>query len=73
MVSSGAGIHAYWRLNEPTQAMSRVEQVNRSFRVRFGADNAVDAGRILRVAGTFNHKYSEPLPVTLLRCPDVRP
>jgi hypothetical protein len=71
LVGSGKGLHAYWALDEPTTEHGRVERVNRSFRVRFGADNAVDAARILRVAGTFNHKYGEPLPVRLLRAPHV--
>ena len=71
LVSSGAGIHAYWRLNEATREMSRVEQVNRSLRTRFGADNAVDAARILRVAGTFNYKHQEPSPVLLLEAANV--
>ena len=71
LVSSGKGLHAYWRLDEPTSETIRIETVNRALRARFGADNAVDAARILRVAGTFNHKYSDPLPVTLLRACDV--
>jgi hypothetical protein len=70
LVGSGKGLHAYWPLLEPTKEAKRVEAVNRSLRIGFGADNAVDAARILRVAGTFNHKYGEPLPVRLLRCPD---
>ena len=70
VVGSGMGLHCYWPLVEPTKETARVETVNKSLRVRFGADNAVDAARILRVAGTLNHKYGEPLPVRLLRCPD---
>jgi hypothetical protein len=71
LVGSGAGVHSYWVLREPTSEAHRVEAVNKSLRLHFGADNAVDAARILRVAGTYNHKYGEPLPVTLMRCPDV--
>jgi hypothetical protein len=71
VVASGKGLHCYWPLVEPTNQLSRVEAVNRSMRIRFGADNAVDAARILRVAGTLNFKYGEPLPVRLLRAPGV--
>ena len=67
LVASGKGLHAYWPLLEPVVEAKRVESVNRSLRIRYGADNAVDAARILRVAGTFNHKYGEPLPVHLMR------
>ena len=67
LVGSGRGLHAYWPLLEPTQETGRIEALNRGLRLRFGADNAVDAARILRVAGTLNHKYGEPLPVQLLR------
>ncbi|HLF75989.1 MAG TPA: hypothetical protein VJB57_00725 [Dehalococcoidia bacterium] len=71
VVGSGTGLHGYWCLAEPTTELARVERVNRSLRLRLGADNAVDAARILRIAGTFNHKYGEPLPVRLLVAPDV--
>jgi hypothetical protein len=71
LVGSGKGVHAYWQLIEPTAEVLRVERVNRGLRLRHGADNAVDAARILRVAGTFNHKYGEPLPVRLLVAPNV--
>ena len=71
LVGSGKGVHAYWRLIEPTSELFRVEQVNRGLRRRFGADNAVDAARILRVASTYNFKYGQPVPVRLLLAPDV--
>lgn len=71
LVASGTGIHAYWPLVEPTPDLERVEAVNRSVKRLLGGDNAVDAARVLRVAGTFNRKYREPLPVQLLRCPHV--
>jgi hypothetical protein len=71
VVGSGRGVHAYWPLVEPTTEVARVERVNRLIRLRLGADNAIDAARILRVAGTFNHKYGTPLPVRLLEAPGV--
>ena len=70
LVGSGTGVHAYWRLPEPTFELSRVEAVNRGIRDRLRGDNAIDAARILRIAGTFNYKHGQPLPVRLLRCGD---
>lgn len=72
LVGSGAGVHAYWPLTAPTHELARVEAVNRGIRDRLRGDNAIDAARILRVAGTFNHKHGAPLPVELLRCSDER-
>ena len=71
LVGSGTGVHAYWPLLEPTNELSRVRQVNRGLRLRYGADNAIDSARILRVAGTLNHKHGDPLPVRLLAVPGV--
>jgi hypothetical protein len=71
IVASGKGLHCYWPLQESTNHLTRVEAVNKSLRIRFGADNAVDAARILRIAGTFSHKYGDPMPVRLLRAPGV--
>lgn len=72
LLSSGRGIHAYWLLDEPTADLARIERINRGIRDGLGADNAVDAARILRVAGTLNHKYGASLPVRLLEVPDGR-
>ena len=68
LVQSGKGLHAYWDL-DPTSDLDGIERTNRAIRDGLGADNAVDAPRILRVAGTFNYKYDEPLPVLLLTAP----
>jgi hypothetical protein len=70
LVGSGRGVHAYWQLAEATKELARVVAVNRSIRLRFGADSAVDSGRILRVAGTLNHKTGDALPVRLLAVPN---
>jgi len=66
LVASGHGVHAYWSLPEPTSDLARVERINRGIRARLQSDNAVDAARILRLAGTFNRKHGNPLPVQLL-------
>jgi hypothetical protein len=70
IVGSGTGAHAYWPLGAATRQLTRVEQINRGLREKLRADNAVDAARILRVAGTFNRKHGTSLPVRLLRCGD---
>ena len=65
-MKSGAGLHAYWPLGAATHELDRVEAINRGIRDRLRGDNAIDAARILRVAGTFNHKHGRPLPVELM-------
>ena len=65
MVQSGRGIHGYWPI-PLTADLEGVERLNRGIRDTLGGDNAVDAARILRVAGTLNHKYGAPLAVRLL-------
>lgn len=65
-VSSGRGAHAYWLLDEPTDDVERVRSINQRLRDQFGGDNAVDPARILRLAGTLNHKQHTRLPVRLL-------
>lgn len=65
IVGSGAGIHAYWTLESPSSNLERAVAINKSIRDRFQGDNVVDAARILRLAGTYNHKHSRPLPVRL--------
>jgi hypothetical protein len=66
LVGSGVGVHAYWLLGEATPDLQRVEAINRGIRAKLRGDNAIDSARILRVAGTFNHKHGRPLPVELL-------
>lgn len=67
VVVTGHGAHAYWTLEEPTSDLELVRRINRGVRDRFGGDNAIDPARILRLAGTLNHKQSPPMPVRLLR------
>lgn len=58
VVASGSPgcLHAYWRLENPLSAQT-IEQVNLRLATALGADTkCFDAGRILRPAGTLNHK-----------------
>jgi hypothetical protein len=70
VVSSGSPgcLHAYWRLAVPL-APQAAELANLRLAKAVGADpRCYDAARILRPAGTFNHKGGTPSPVTLDRC-----
>src|SRR3990172_4167052 len=66
IVASGMGAHAYWVLGEPTSDLARVEAINRGVRAKLAGDNAIDAARILRLAGTYNYKHGQRLPVRLV-------
>ena len=68
LVSSGSGVHGYWLLDEPSTDLQRVEALNRAIRGKLGGDNAIDAARILRLAGTYNRKRPTPELVRLVRC-----
>lgn len=59
--------HLYWRLEEPV-ALDELEDLNAGLAVRLGGDlHAGDAPRILRLAGTLNHKPPTPTPVLVDR------
>jgi hypothetical protein len=60
LVSSGGGVHAYLCFDTPTTELDRVERMNRALVKRIGHDYAVDASRVLRLAGTTNFKYTPP-------------
>jgi len=68
LVFTGGGCHAYWLLSKPADGPEQLEQaegVMRRLGQDLGGDPVWDRARILRVAGTFNHKYDEPRPVEL--------
>jgi len=82
-VGSGLGIHAYWLLDEyqrfDTQAerdwFARVIQgwqvyVNEAFGGKL--DKTADLARVLRIPGTFNHKYKPPKLVTVQGKPNYK-
>ncbi|MDQ6805398.1 MAG: CHC2 zinc finger domain-containing protein, partial [Actinomycetota bacterium] len=67
MVRSGTGEnrHAYWLLEQPI-ALDQLEALNLRLARTLGADErSYDAARILRVAGTHNHKHQPPTDVIL--------
>ncbi|MDQ2761319.1 MAG: CHC2 zinc finger domain-containing protein [Actinomycetota bacterium] len=72
IVASGTPghLHCYWRLQQPVGAAA-LERANRRLAQHLGGDLAsVDAARILRPAGSANHKHEPSAPVTLL---ELRP
>ena len=74
LVASGTPghLHAYWLLDERASG-TRIEEANRKLCHRIGGDMAsVDCARILRPAGTLNHKHAPPSPVRLLGCDEHR-
>ncbi|MDI9547707.1 MAG: hypothetical protein QM346_08895 [Chloroflexota bacterium] len=73
LVASGGGVHCYWLFEQPVNLrkpahrarLELVQQVWVDAVVR--ADSAAkDMARVLRLPGTFNHKYSPPRPVELI-------
>ncbi len=73
VVHSGGGLHAYWHLVEPLDAVTereRAESLLRRLAAYFTSDVYVaEVARVLRVPGTLNYKakYGEPRPVVLER------
>lgn len=55
-VSSGYGLHFYWRLTKPIYDTDRIEQANMALRELVSGDAVWDATRILRVPGSVNLK-----------------
>jgi len=65
IISSGHGYHLYWFLKKPIIASPEIEGFLKGIAISLGADtSAAELARILRVPGTFNHKYGEKLLVT---------
>jgi hypothetical protein len=66
LVKSGSGVHAYWVLDEAIEP-AQAESLLRRLALTRGSDERVtDAGRVLRVPGTLNHKIDPPARVELL-------
>jgi hypothetical protein len=75
VVASGTGEnrHAYWLLRDAI-GLEQTESINRGLALALGADqHSTDAARILRPAGSLNHKREPPAAVQLpLLAPDAR-
>jgi hypothetical protein len=67
-VATGGGLQHYWLLDRPAESpeeLERAELVMRRLAAAMGGDLVHDRSRIMRVPGTFNHKYGEPRPVVM--------
>jgi hypothetical protein len=69
IVNSGGGLHCYWMLRHPIDLQERAAEAKallRRLTRAIGADiDAAEPARILRIPGTYNHKYDPPRLVTL--------
>jgi hypothetical protein len=71
--ASGKGLHAFWKLTAFCADVAAIEAKNRWLAQSLGqdvADRCWDATRILRVPGTCNYKYEEPIDVTVVQVKD---
>jgi hypothetical protein len=77
IVYSGGGIHVYWISRDPLDAAvwvpyaSGLKQLLLASAIKCDSGLTTDSARILRVPGTFNHKYNPPTAVTLAPLPLV--
>ena len=67
IVYSGGGVHAYWRLAEPDRDLDTVEAVNARLATICAGDEAVkNRARVMRLPGSMNRKYAEPVQCEVL-------
>ncbi len=62
IVRSGRGLHFYWKLNEPVDAvgqMSQAQQLSKYVQWLLGADAAHSPSKLLRLPFTYNFKPNE--------------
>jgi len=73
LIDSGRGIHVYWLLDKAIDGSTwtKVATKLKGLCVQHGlkADPAVtsDSARVMRIAGTFNHKGEDPVPCRVLQ------
>jgi putative DNA primase/helicase len=74
IVSSGGGVHVYWRLAEPLTDLDIWTARQKALIAALGSDPVVhDSPRVMRLPGTLNHKYNPPRPCAVVACyADVR-
>lgn len=72
IIDSGGGYHCYWLLTEPCplttdDCREKIRKLQAAWVVLMGGDTqAKDLARVLRVPGTYNHKYTPPRQVTIV-------
>ena len=81
IIESGGGIHAYWVLSEPYDVSGVVAGEHRSHpvilllgqlkRVFAGDPQVVDIARVMRLPGSHNSKYDNPISVEVIHQSDA--
>jgi energy-coupling factor transporter ATP-binding protein EcfA2 len=72
IVDSGGGLHVYWLLSESIDAdqwvhyATKLKQATKQWGLKADPMRTADVASVLRVPGTFNHKYGEPKEVRLV-------
>ena len=73
---SGGGWHPYWLLKEPAEGskeLDKAELIMQHLAEGLDGDPVHDRSRVMRMPGTFNHKYEEPRLAKLEHCaPELR-
>jgi len=68
MLSSGGGVHAYWRLAEPMTDLAAWTARQKALIAALGSDPVVhDPPRVMRFPSTMNTKYDPPRRTRVLR------
>jgi len=63
-IDSGGGYHTYWLLKTTNTDIAQMKDLQARWVAYVGGDvGAHDLARVLRVPGSFNHKYDPPRPV----------
>ncbi len=68
-LSTGGGVHAWWRLAEPLHDLAEWQVRQRKLNAKLGSDPTIkDAARIMRLPGFANvkSKYPDPKPVCMI-------
>lgn len=73
IVSSGGGVHVYWRLVEPLDDLDIWTARQKALIGVLASDPVVhDPPRVMRLPGTLNHKYDPPRPCEIIACSSIR-
>lgn len=77
-VNSGGGVHCYWALDrsvDPQTWKATAEQLKaltKAHRLLADPSRTADIASLMRLPGTFNHKYDPPRPVTVTHESPIR-
>src|SRR5207245_7761804 len=66
VVDTGGGIHPYWVLDKSTTDLDAFSAVQHGIAKHFTSDPIIDPCRVVRLAGTENHKKPTPRPTAII-------